>query len=244
MSPITGRCCTRMIRPARAPARWWMRRPRGGARRSHRSVGYPRVIRCHAEAAARCGQRTGQHWARAEAPVGARSAPGPLRKLSRRVRRRWERLSVGVRHGRRAPARSVLLVCHLVGRAGHRQARTGRRAAVDAARDARAARQRDHLDAVLRVGDGAGIELARSHGAEPQVWGEGGDLQWVPDPGFAAWLAPRLAADVVHAHMFGGWWAAARAAPAATPLVASGAQPVPLARLPPERRHARGASSR
>ena len=68
----------------------------------------------------------------------------------------------------------------------------------------------------------AGIELARGHGAEPEVWGEGGDLQWVPDPGFAGWLGPRLkAADVVHAHMFGGWWAAARAAPAATPLVAS-----------------------
>jgi glycosyltransferase involved in cell wall biosynthesis len=67
----------------------------------------------------------------------------------------------------------------------------------------------------------AGIELARGHGAEPQVWGEGGNLQWVPDPGFAAWLGSRLAGDVVHAHMFGAWWAAARAASAATPLVAS-----------------------
>jgi glycosyl transferase family 4 len=68
----------------------------------------------------------------------------------------------------------------------------------------------------------AGIELARRHGAEPEVWGEGGNLQWVPEPRFAAWLGPRLAgADVVHAHMFGAWWAAARAAPAGTPLVAS-----------------------
>lgn len=68
----------------------------------------------------------------------------------------------------------------------------------------------------------AGIELARRHGAEPEVWGDGGNLQWVPEPRFAAWLGPRLAAaDAVHAHMFGGWWAAARAAPAATPLVAS-----------------------
>jgi glycosyltransferase involved in cell wall biosynthesis len=68
----------------------------------------------------------------------------------------------------------------------------------------------------------AGIELARRHGAEPEVWGEAGNLQWVPEPRFAAWLAPRLAAaDVVHAHMFGAWWAAARAAPAGTPLVAS-----------------------
>jgi glycosyltransferase involved in cell wall biosynthesis len=68
----------------------------------------------------------------------------------------------------------------------------------------------------------AGIELARSHGAEPEVWGEGGNLQWVPDPRFAAWLRPRLeVADVVHAHMFGAWWAAARAVPPDTPLVAS-----------------------
>jgi glycosyltransferase involved in cell wall biosynthesis len=68
----------------------------------------------------------------------------------------------------------------------------------------------------------AGIELARLHGAEPEIWGDGGDLQWVPEPRFAAWLGPRLAAaDVVHAHMFGAWWAAARVAPAGTPLVAS-----------------------
>jgi glycosyltransferase involved in cell wall biosynthesis len=67
-----------------------------------------------------------------------------------------------------------------------------------------------------------GIELARRHGVEPEIWGEGGNLQWTPDSGFAAWLAPRLAeTDLVHAHMFGAWWAAALAAPAGTPLVAS-----------------------
>ena len=67
-----------------------------------------------------------------------------------------------------------------------------------------------------------GIELARLHGAEPEIWGDGGNLQWTPEPRFAAWLVPRLAAaDLVHAHMFGGWWAAALAAPADTPLVAS-----------------------
>jgi glycosyltransferase involved in cell wall biosynthesis len=67
-----------------------------------------------------------------------------------------------------------------------------------------------------------GLELARAHGVEPKVWGSGGNLQWTPDPAFAAWLAPKLrAADLVHAHMFGGWWAAALAAPATTPLVAS-----------------------
>ena len=68
----------------------------------------------------------------------------------------------------------------------------------------------------------AGIELARRYGAQPEIWGEGGNLQWVPEPRFAVWLAPRLsAADLVHAHMFGAWWAAARAAPAGIPLVAS-----------------------
>jgi glycosyltransferase involved in cell wall biosynthesis len=67
-----------------------------------------------------------------------------------------------------------------------------------------------------------GIELARRHGVEPVVWGDGGNLQWTPSEGFAAWLAPRLeAADLIHAHMFGAWWAAAAAAPSGTPLVAS-----------------------
>jgi len=80
------------------------------------------------------------------------------------------------------------------------------------------------IDSALHCGwaTPAGIELARRHGVEPEVWGEGGNLQWVPEPRFAAWLGPRLAvADVVHAHMFGAWWAAARAAPVGSPLVAS-----------------------
>jgi glycosyltransferase involved in cell wall biosynthesis len=47
-------------------------------------------------------------------------------------------------------------------------------------------------------------------------------LQWTPEPAFAGWLGPRLApADVVHAHMVGAWWAAARAVPPHVPLVAS-----------------------
>jgi hypothetical protein len=47
-------------------------------------------------------------------------------------------------------------------------------------------------------------------------------LQWTPSPGFARWLGPRLArADLVHAHMVGAWWAAARALPPDVPLVAS-----------------------
>jgi glycosyltransferase involved in cell wall biosynthesis len=67
-----------------------------------------------------------------------------------------------------------------------------------------------------------GLALARAHGVEPEVWAGGGNLQWTPDPAFAAWLVPRLqGADLIHAHMFGAWWAAALAAPATTPLVAS-----------------------
>ncbi|MDA0179240.1 glycosyltransferase family 4 protein [Solirubrobacter phytolaccae] len=67
-----------------------------------------------------------------------------------------------------------------------------------------------------------GLALARRHGVEPTVWGGGGNVQWTPAPAFARWLAPKLqGADLVHAHMFGGWWAAAVATSAATPLVAS-----------------------
>ena len=68
----------------------------------------------------------------------------------------------------------------------------------------------------------AGLQLARAHGVEAEVMGCGVDLQWHCDPGFAAWLAPRLSsADVVHAHMLGAWWAAAMAVRGEVPLVAS-----------------------
>ena len=68
----------------------------------------------------------------------------------------------------------------------------------------------------------AGVRLARAYGVEVEVMGSGADLQWHCDPGFAAWLAPRLAsADVVHAHMLGAWWAAARGMSGDVPLIAS-----------------------
>jgi glycosyltransferase involved in cell wall biosynthesis len=68
----------------------------------------------------------------------------------------------------------------------------------------------------------AGVALARAHGVEPELMGAEEDLQWRCDPEFAAWLEPRLVdADVVHAHMFGAWWAAAQALPAGVPLLAS-----------------------
>jgi hypothetical protein len=51
-----------------------------------------------------------------------------------------------------------------------------------------------------------GLELARQHGVEPEVHDDDANLQWIPEPWFADWLAPRLeAADLVHAHMFGAW---------------------------------------
>jgi glycosyltransferase involved in cell wall biosynthesis len=67
-----------------------------------------------------------------------------------------------------------------------------------------------------------GLELAERMGVAVEVYGADGDLQWNAAPGFARWLAPRIAeAPVVHAHMFGAWWAAAQAVGKATALVAS-----------------------
>jgi glycosyltransferase involved in cell wall biosynthesis len=68
----------------------------------------------------------------------------------------------------------------------------------------------------------AGVELARAHGLEPEVMPGGRNVQWRAEPAFADWLEPRLLdADLVHAHMFGAWWAASRAMPDGTPLFAS-----------------------
>ncbi len=68
----------------------------------------------------------------------------------------------------------------------------------------------------------AGVEMAREHGIEPELMDAEEDLQWRCDPAFAAWLAPRLVgADVVHAHMFGAWWAAGHAVAPGVPLAAS-----------------------
>src|SRR5688572_2283227 len=71
----------------------------------------------------------------------------------------------------------------------------------------------------------AGLALARDHGFEAEAFaacGDGPDLQWTPSEAFAAWLEPRLReADLVHAHMFGAWWAAAQAMPGGVPLAAS-----------------------
>jgi glycosyltransferase involved in cell wall biosynthesis len=68
----------------------------------------------------------------------------------------------------------------------------------------------------------AGVELARAHGIEPELMGGEDDPQWRCEPAFADWLEPRLVgADVVHAHMFGAWWAAGHAVAPGVAFVAS-----------------------
>jgi glycosyltransferase involved in cell wall biosynthesis len=85
-------------------------------------------------------------------------------------------------------------------------------------------RRRHGIESRLLAGTATqeGVALAREHGLEAEAFGGRQDLQWTPSERFAGWLASRLhGVDLVHAHMFGGWWAAAHALPAGTPLVAS-----------------------
>ena len=80
------------------------------------------------------------------------------------------------------------------------------------------------IETVIVAGDAtpAGLDLARAHGFEVEHFSEVRGLQWEPDAEFAGWVAERAAgADLVHGHMFGAWWAAARAAPPEVPVVAS-----------------------
>ncbi len=81
----------------------------------------------------------------------------------------------------------------------------------------------------LLAGDATppGLELATRYGLPADAYRVSDilptdSLQWTPEPAFASWLGPRLAGTaVVHAHMMGAWWAAARALPPGVPLVAS-----------------------
>ena len=67
-----------------------------------------------------------------------------------------------------------------------------------------------------------GLALFRARGIEVEVLGGGPALQYARRRAFAERLAVALRdADVVHAHMFGAWWAAARAVPDGLPLAAS-----------------------
>ncbi len=89
--------------------------------------------------------------------------------------------------------------------------------------------RRQGIATTLLAGDAnpAGLEIAARYGVPARAYRVSEvvpacSLQWTPRPEFADWLAPRLSeADVVHAHMFGAWWAAAQVVPAHVPLVAS-----------------------
>jgi glycosyltransferase involved in cell wall biosynthesis len=87
-----------------------------------------------------------------------------------------------------------------------------------------AALRAEGIESRIVAGDAtpAGLELARAHGFEVEHFSEVRDLQWDACPEFAAWVAERIGgAALVHGHMFGAWWAAACAAPAHMPVVAS-----------------------
>ena len=67
-----------------------------------------------------------------------------------------------------------------------------------------------------------GARLFREAGVEVDVWGRSAGLQYECSQDFATWLRPRLVgAHLVHAHMFGAWWAASEAVADDMPLVAS-----------------------
>ena len=92
-----------------------------------------------------------------------------------------------------------------------------------------AALRRFGVATTLLAGDAtpAGLALAVRYGLPADAYRISDilppdSLQWTPEPAFAGWLGPRLArAALVHAHMMGAWWAAARALPPRVPLVAS-----------------------
>jgi Glycosyltransferase Family 4 len=89
--------------------------------------------------------------------------------------------------------------------------------------------RRHGVATTLLAGDAtpAGLELAARYGLAADACRVSevlppDTLQWTPASGFAGWLEPRIArARLVHAHMVGAWWAAARAVPPGVPLVAS-----------------------
>ena len=92
-----------------------------------------------------------------------------------------------------------------------------------------AALRRHGVATTLLAGDAtpSGVALAARYGFAADAFRMSelvnpDSLQWTPERAFAGWLRPRLLpADLVHAHMVGAWWAAARAVPPQVPLVAS-----------------------
>ena len=81
----------------------------------------------------------------------------------------------------------------------------------------------------LLAGDATlpGVALARHFGFDVDALRLHDEIghsprQWTIDEQFARWIQPRLeSTDLVHAHMFGAWCAAARVVPPDVPLVAS-----------------------
>src|SRR5918994_5211926 len=67
-----------------------------------------------------------------------------------------------------------------------------------------------------------GLALFRASDVEVEVLGGGAGLQYVRRRAFAEALAVAVSgAELVHAHMFGAWWAAACVVADGVPLVAS-----------------------
>ena len=67
-----------------------------------------------------------------------------------------------------------------------------------------------------------GLAIFRAQGVDVELLGGGPALQYARRRAFAERLAVALGdEDVVHAHMFGAWWAAARAVPDGVALAAS-----------------------
>jgi glycosyltransferase involved in cell wall biosynthesis len=79
------------------------------------------------------------------------------------------------------------------------------------------------IGTVVFAGEGSreAVQVYAQAGVPTEVWGREPGMQYACSEAFAEWLRPRLAgSELVHGHMFGGWWAAA-AASAGVPLVAS-----------------------
>jgi glycosyltransferase involved in cell wall biosynthesis len=84
--------------------------------------------------------------------------------------------------------------------------------------------ERHRFESLILAGEASseGIDLYSEAGFPVEVHGDARGAQYACDEGFVRWLRSRLAgADIVHAHMFGAWWAASRAAAGHVPLLAS-----------------------
>src|SRR6266511_391866 len=184
-----------------------------GRGRSPVPVVLTEILRCSITATAGCDTALLARWWAVVAAGRGRAGPG----------------SVGRGHGEvghdgvhgRAGDRLGMRVVRVIG------VREPGGAQLSALRLSRALAGFGVASSLLFAGDatGAGMGLAGRYGVAVEAFSPGAHrrLQWTPDEAFVEWLRPRLAgADLVHAHMFGAWWAAAAALEGTgTPLVAS-----------------------